>query len=81
MRAIVATRPEFGQPQSDEGPIPSDERRLHLPEPMHVGLSGEIARLLKPHRMHFRDESTAGTPGLPRAFYWGICLGDERGGA
>jgi hypothetical protein len=24
-------------------------------------LGGEIARLLKPHRMHFRDESTAGT--------------------
>jgi hypothetical protein len=45
------------------------------------GLGSEIARLLKPHRMHFRDESTAGTPGLPRGFYWGIYLGDERGGA
>jgi hypothetical protein len=45
------------------------------------GLGGEIASLLKPHRMHFRDESTVGTPGLPRGFYWGVYLGDERGGA
>jgi len=44
-------------------------------------LGGEIARLLTPHRMHFRDESTAGTPGLPRGYYWGIYLGDERSGA
>jgi hypothetical protein len=44
-------------------------------------LGGEIARLMKPHRMHFRDESTVGTPGLPRGFYWGIYLGDERSGA
>src|SRR5688572_29366487 len=44
-------------------------------------LGGEIARLLQPHRMHFRDESTVGTPGLPRGFYWGIYLGDERSGA
>lgn len=45
------------------------------------GLGGEIAILLKPHRMHFRDESTVGTPGLPRGYYWGIYLGDERSGA
>ena len=44
-------------------------------------LGGEIARLLKPHRMHFRDESTVGTPGRPRGFYWGIYSGDERNGA
>jgi hypothetical protein len=44
-------------------------------------LGGGIARLLKPHRMHFRDESAVGTPGLPRGFYWGIYLGDERRGA
>jgi hypothetical protein len=44
-------------------------------------LGGEIAGLLKPHRMHFRDESIVGTPGLPRGFYWGIYLGDERNGA
>ena len=46
-----------------------------------VGLGGEIARHLKPHRMHFRDESTAATPHLPRGLYWGIYLGDERAGA
>ena len=44
-------------------------------------LGGEIAGLMKPHRMHFRDESAVGTPGLPRGFYWGIYLGDERSGA
>ena len=44
-------------------------------------LGGEIARFLKPHRMHFRDESTVRTPGLPCGFYWGIYLGDERSGA
>jgi hypothetical protein len=33
-------------------------------------LGGEIACFLKPHRMHFRDESTVCTPGLPRGFYW-----------
>lgn len=44
-------------------------------------LGREIACFLKPHRMHFRDESTVATPGLPRGFYWGIYLGDERSGA
>lgn len=44
-------------------------------------LGGEIAGLMKPNRMHFRDECTVGTPGLPRGFYWGIYLGDERSGA
>jgi len=44
-------------------------------------LGREIAGLLKPHRMHFRDESTVGTPCLPRGYYWGIYLGDERSGA
>jgi hypothetical protein len=44
-------------------------------------LGGEIAALLKPHRMHFRDESIVGTPGLPLGLYWGIYLGDERAGA
>lgn len=41
-------------------------------------LGGEIATLLKPHRKHFRDESTVSTPGLPRGHYWGINLGDKR---
>src|SRR4051812_35965763 len=44
-------------------------------------LGSEVAALLKPHRMHFRDESTVGTPGLPRGYYWGVYLGDERSGA
>jgi len=44
-------------------------------------LGGEIAGLMKPHRMHLRDESAVGTPGLPRGFYWGVYLGDERSGA
>src|SRR5688572_19846823 len=44
-------------------------------------LGREIACCLKPHRMHFRDESSVGTPGLPRGFYWGIYFGDERNGA
>jgi hypothetical protein len=37
MRAIVATRPECGQWQSDEGRIPTDEPRLHLPKHIHAG--------------------------------------------
>ena len=44
-------------------------------------LGAEIAALLQSHRMHFRDESLVGTPGLPRGLYWGIYLGDERAGA
>jgi hypothetical protein len=44
-------------------------------------LGGGIAALLHPHRMHFRDESTARTPDLPGGFYWGVYLGDERRGA
>src|ERR1043166_3180610 len=44
-------------------------------------LGGAIAALLQPRRMHFRDESIVGTPGLPAGYYWGIYLGDERAGA
>ena len=44
-------------------------------------LGGRIARLLHPHRMHFRDESLARTADLPQGFYWGVYLGDERAGA
>jgi hypothetical protein len=44
-------------------------------------LGGAIATLLKPHRMHYRDETIAQTPGLPRGLYWGVYLGDERKGA
>ena len=44
-------------------------------------LGGRIAALLQPHRMHFRDERTVATEGLPRGLYWGVYLGDERAGA
>lgn len=44
-------------------------------------LGSRIEALLHPPRMHFRNELAAGTPGLPRGFYWGIYLGDERAGA
>ena len=40
-------------------------------------LGAGIAALLKPHRMHFRDETEAATPGLPNGFYWGVYLADE----
>jgi predicted 3-demethylubiquinone-9 3-methyltransferase (glyoxalase superfamily) len=55
--------------------------REHLDVAAFFDLGGEIARLLKPHRMHFRDESSVGTPGLPCGYYWGVYLGDERAGA
>ena len=44
-------------------------------------LGRDVAALLRPHRMHFRDETVARTPGLPRGLYWGVYLGDERNGA
>ena len=40
-------------------------------------LGSEVARLLTPHRMHFRDETRVMTKGLPAGLYWGIYLGDE----
>jgi hypothetical protein len=49
--------------------------------PEFFRLGGDIAALLKPHRMHFRDESLVRTPGLPPGLYWGVYLGDERAGA
>lgn len=44
-------------------------------------LGGEIAALLRPHQVHFRDETSFGSPGLPCGLYWGVYLGDERDGA
>ena len=55
--------------------------REHLDVAAFFDLGRETATLLKPHRMHFRDESTVGTPGLPPGYYWGVYLGDERSGA
>jgi hypothetical protein len=44
-------------------------------------LGGRVAELLKPAKMHFRDEFVMQTPDLPRGLYWGVYLGDEREGA
>ena len=44
-------------------------------------LGGKLAELLKPAKMHYRDEFVMQTPDLPRGLYWGIYLGDERKGA
>ena len=35
-------------------------------------LGKDIALLLKPHRMHYRNEFIGQTPGLPSGLYWGI---------
>ena len=44
-------------------------------------LGGQIADLLTPTKMSFRNERVARTEGLPEGLYWGIYLGDERAGA
>jgi hypothetical protein len=49
--------------------------------PAFFRLGGEMAVLLQPARMHFRDERRVATPGLPPGLYWGVYLGDERAGA
>jgi hypothetical protein len=41
-------------------------------------LGGQIADLLSPAKMHFRNEFVMHTPDLPRGLYWGVYLGDER---
>jgi hypothetical protein len=41
-------------------------------------LGGKLAQLLKPAKMHYRDELVMQTPDLPSGLYWGIYLGDER---
>lgn len=41
-------------------------------------LGGHLAELLCPHRMSFRNEYLAQSKGLPKGFYWGIHLGNER---
>jgi hypothetical protein len=55
--------------------------REQVDVPAFFALGGELAALLKPHRMHFRDETSVGTSGLPKGLYWGIYLGDEKAGA
>src|SRR5437762_7876552 len=59
---------------------------IHLVQPVldtagFFEMGGRIAELLKPPRMHYRDETIVATEGLPRGLYWGIYLGDERNGA
>jgi hypothetical protein len=44
-------------------------------------LGKEIANLLNPVKMSFRNERLTKTEGLPFGLYWGIYLGDERKGA
>lgn len=44
-------------------------------------LGGQLAELLTPARMHFRNERATKTQGLPVGLYWGVYLGNEREGA
>jgi len=44
-------------------------------------LGARIAESLPVHRMHFRNELSETTDGLPEGFYWGIYLRDEPFGA
>lgn len=55
--------------------------RNDLDKPRFFELGGQIASLLNPPKMHFRDETITATEGLPKGLYWGIYLGDERAGA
>jgi hypothetical protein len=55
----------------------SDE--VLLPDFFHMG--SQIAELLTPTKMHFRNEREAKTEGLPEGLYWGIYLGNEKEGA
>jgi hypothetical protein len=49
-----------------------------LKESSFFSLGGQLASLLMPVKMSFRNETVAKTPGLPQGFYWGIYLGNER---
>jgi hypothetical protein len=49
-----------------------------LKESSFFSLGGQLASLLMPVKMSFRNETIAKTPGLPQGFYWGIYLGNER---
>lgn len=43
---------------------------INLKNFFNLGL--DIAKKLKPHRMHFRNELINETPNLPKGLYWGI---------
>lgn len=40
-------------------------------------LGARVAELLPAHRMHFRNELTAPSEGLPKGLYWGVHLRDQ----
>ncbi len=44
-------------------------------------LGGEIAAVLRPVKMNFRDGRIDRAEALPEGLYWGIYLGNEREGA
>lgn len=46
--------------------------------PAFYQLGCDIALLLRPALMSFRDELQMGTPRNPAGLYWGILLGDDR---
>lgn len=52
-----------------------------LAEDQFFELGQELASLLEPVKMSFRNERIAKTRGLPVGLYWGVYLGDERSGA
>ena len=52
-----------------------------LKENRFFSLGGQLASLLMPVKMSFRNETIAKTPGLPDGLYWGIYVGNERKGA
>jgi len=52
-----------------------------MPETKFFLLGGEIATLLRPVKMSFRNERIGKNKGLPHGLYWGIYLGNERAGA
>jgi len=43
-------------------------------------LGWQIADLLNPTKMQFRNERVARTEGLPHGLYWGVYLGNEHEG-
>ena len=49
--------------------------------PDFFSMGGEIASLLQPVKMQFRNELIGESEGLPRGWYWGVYLGNERAGA
>src|SRR5437870_3923845 len=46
--------------------------QTNLNKTIFFELGGKIADLLRPHRMHYRDETFVATEGLPRGLYWGV---------